>query len=155
MYSLLEWASHSAGFVAGFSPISLRTIEQGPPSGDWRWRITFNERSARGYELRSKLFGALDEDPGREVSSGKDGPLWPAGVWVRRDVAPVTALEDQIMTAVLGKGDGKGKGKGKNPPRPPGKGAVCYQYQKTGKCTRPNCPYEHTRSGRSRAPRSS
>jgi hypothetical protein len=43
----------------------------------------------------------------------------------------------------------KGRGKGSNPPRPPGQGGICYQYQKTGKCTRPKCPYEHTRSARS------
>jgi hypothetical protein len=51
------------------------------------------------------------------------------------------------VPAEKGRGKGKGKGRGKNPPRPPGSdGAICYEYAKTGKCTRPNCKYEH-RSG--------
>jgi hypothetical protein len=43
----------------------------------------------------------------------------------------------------------KGRGKGPNPPRPPGQGGVCYQFAKSGKCTRPGCPYEHRRQSRS------
>jgi len=45
-------------------------------------------------------------------------------------------------------GTGKGKGRsGTNPPKPAGTpGAICYEFQKTGKCNRQGCKYEHVRS---------
>ena len=46
-----------------------------------------------------------------------------------------------------GRGGGKKGGKGKNPPRPPSPGAICYDWQKTGKCSRPGCKYAHPPCG--------
>jgi hypothetical protein len=50
---------------------------------------------------------------------------------------------------------GKGSGKGRNSPRPAGSpGAICYDFQKTGCCNKPNCKYAHTQrsSPRSKGP---
>ena len=78
-----------AHLVLGFTALGGRRIAQGPPDGVWLWTLVVNPHTQEGRHFREDLeqdFGLFET----------------VGVEMRRDHAPVPALERRLRELVLG-----------------------------------------------------